>query len=143
MEQAFQGLSLSPSVATVFKVVDGQKKKDERPPTTSTQLLYMDAMNFGSSFFPFNEPWNMTKSNAMVRDFVAAAARSGFELKVFLDDAAKTAEAVTKWRTRRVGAALQFHRQAFFPPTALTHTTAATYPRWPKCGAGRRMFRRG
>ena len=63
-------------------------------------LLYVDVLNYSNDFFPISD-WNVTRALARVKKFVAAAAKSGYSLKAFLDDTITSAEARSKWQRRR------------------------------------------
>jgi hypothetical protein len=78
------------------------------------RLLYVDLLNFCRFFFPERRDWNVTRAFRRVRDFVKAATKSHFKLKVFIDDAMPSEETERKWRSRRVKEILKGERNV--PP---------------------------
>ncbi|KAJ3024370.1 hypothetical protein HKX48_000046 [Thoreauomyces humboldtii] len=66
-------------------------------------LLYVDALNYLAAFFPHGEShWGWINGISRVRDFVSFAQRSGYDLKVFIDNTSPSEEARRKWKKRRV-----------------------------------------
>ncbi|KAF9362897.1 hypothetical protein BGX34_005304, partial [Mortierella sp. NVP85] len=65
------------------------------------RLLYVDIMNFSTSFFQINDHWSFRDASKKVEDFVRHAKNANFELKVFIDAFAETEEAIKKWKQRR------------------------------------------
>ena len=63
--------------------------------------LYVDALNYGQKFFPVRDPWDVNRAFSAVCSLAAAARKSGFQLKAFIDASTVTDEAKVKWRTRR------------------------------------------
>ena len=68
---------------------------------TGEKLLYVDILNYSEAFFKPYSRWNLKKSLEKVKQFVAAARKSNYKLKLFIDDSISTNEAVKKWRKRR------------------------------------------
>lgn len=67
----------------------------------SAKLLYMDGLNYGKNFFSvIGDHWRIPEAVDKVGKFVQAVKSSGYELKVFLDAAMKTGEAMKKWVKR-------------------------------------------
>jgi len=67
----------------------------------SKRLLYVDAANFTTKFFPLRQRWNLKSASKNVKLFCHAVTASRWTMVAFLDQAAMTAEAQVKWRTRR------------------------------------------
>ncbi|KAJ3054758.1 hypothetical protein HK097_000929 [Rhizophlyctis rosea] len=63
--------------------------------------LYVDALNFHWLGNWKRCNWNYTNILSSVRTFVQSAHRTGYELKVFIDGANMTSEAIRKWQKRR------------------------------------------
>ena len=70
----------------------------------SEKRLYIDALNFnwGLKCPPRGAVWNLREAEANIEDFLSAAKVSGFEkVVVFIDGAAPSDEASSKWLKRR------------------------------------------
>ncbi|KAJ3044734.1 hypothetical protein HDV00_001138 [Rhizophlyctis rosea] len=72
------------------------------------KLLYVDALNYGGKWFGIRfargseiSHWQFTNVLTNIQSFVAAATRSGYQLKIFIDAVNQTGEAVAKWEKRR------------------------------------------
>lgn len=64
--------------------------------------LYVDALNYADVFFlSAGRRWDLREPTQNVGKFVAAARSAGIELKVFIDEASPSDEALGKWTTRR------------------------------------------
>ena len=67
-----------------------------------TKWLYMDALNFGHKFFEKKgNHWKVLEAVEKIKEFIITAWASGWKIRVFIDAATQSDEAIEKWQKRR------------------------------------------
>jgi len=70
-------------------------------PSIEEKLLYVDGLNFGNEFGFITLFWNTQHPMKKITEFVNAATKSGYTLRVFIDAGIESEEALEKWKQRR------------------------------------------
>lgn len=93
--------SVARTVPTRSSHITAYSAQDQAPAAGSRKPLYVDALNIAGFFFTEPSHWGVSVARTLVRQFVEAAARSGYVLTVFIDAAILSDEAQGKWARRR------------------------------------------
>lgn len=63
--------------------------------------LIVDGLNFSNDLGFVNQTWNLGLPMQRIGEFVEAAKKSGYAIKIFIDAGIESEEAIAKWKSRR------------------------------------------